>query len=150
MSNYYVLAVRQPYLDRLIQKTKTIEVRTRIPTELKKGDWLFLVETGTHGKIQSAAQIKRIICKHPFEFWADYHETLGITLEDFKKYTSGRNLIFGLQLSPVTDGRKGRDYISKLGLKRTPQWFQRIDMKKVIENLYAKRNNSTPKPVEKL
>lgn len=134
MSNYYVLALHERFLNALIEGRKKFEIRTRIPSDIRKGDWLFLVQTGTHGKIQSAARIKRIYANNPAILWAEHQQELGITLEEYQDYTKGREQIYLLEFDQITDARSSRDTIKKLGLKRTPQWFQRIDMQQIIQN----------------
>lgn len=134
MSNYYVLAVKKPYLDAIIDGRKKYEIRTRVPRELSKGDWIFLVESGSGGKIQAAARVDRVLLVSQDWFYDKHAPELCISREDYYNYTlrRGYQFIYAISFSQVTDGRQRRDYISKLGLKRTPQWFQRIDMMTLI------------------
>lgn len=134
MNNYYVLAVKKPYLDAIIDGSKKYEIRTRIPRNLSKGDWLFLVESGSGGKIQAAAKVDRVRFVPADVFYEEHAPELCITREDYYDYTlrHGHKDIYAISFSQVTDARSRRDYLIKLGLNRTPQWFQRVDMMTLV------------------
>lgn len=140
-SNYFVLAIHKAYLDAIIDGRKKFEIRTRIPRDLKKGDWLFLVETKTNGKIQSAAKVKDIHKGRPEDLWREHQQHLDVTSREWTDYTRDRTIVYLIEFETITDVRTKNhkhNYITYLGLNRTPQWFQRLDMQQILKSHVTK------------
>lgn len=120
--NQFICSIQHPYTEYILHCHKLYEIRTRIPKDMKTGDRIYVVESGSHGKIRLHFLVGKIIEIEPKLAWRRYEFELGISYENFKKYTDGKDKIF---LIEITNVRNLNFYcnVSDLGYKRAPNWF---------------------------
>ena len=118
----YSISLKQKYVDEFLNGYKRLELRTRIPRALKEGDKVIVAQTDSAGLVPMSAEVGDIIELTPDEMWQRYAPYLGIEYSDYARYTKGRSLVFGIELTNIRVPSE-IIHINKFGIKGCPQWF---------------------------
>lgn len=120
--NDALISVREPYISRILEGTKTIEVRTQPITKIDRGSTIFFAQPGTHGLIVGSAICSGVDIVTPSFAWEHYQKQMQIDKADFNTYTKGRDTIFLLFLI-LPHRYKTPIHINYFGMKRIPQSY---------------------------
>lgn len=120
--NQFICSIQYPYTERILHHHKLYEIRTKIPKDMKTGDRIFVVESNSHGKIRFHFLVGDIIEIEPRLAWSRYHFLLGIPYNKFMKYVEGRDKIFLIEITNLSNTFYHFS-VSDLGFKRAPNWF---------------------------
>lgn len=123
--NQFICSIQFPYTEYIIQGHKIYEIRTKIPKNLKTGDRIYVVESGTHGKILFHFLVGKILMIDPELAWARYNFQLGISLEKFRQYVNGKDKIFLIEITSISNTFHHFN-VADLGFKRAPNWFYKL------------------------
>lgn len=121
----WVITLKPEYVEAFKKGNKEYEIRTKKPNGLCPQDHLFVVQSGSGGKLVLRLEVDRILLLSPGTAWRRYKDKLGITKEAFDEYTKGRKSVELLHVSSV---KVLPDWmtIRYIGLTKAPQWFQQI------------------------
>ena len=98
---YVLFSIKPPYAKLILEGSKTIELRTKIP-KLQKGDILVFYESSPVKKITFTAEVDEVIITKPEMLWDQHHPTLGLSKQSFDSYFKNHELAYGIKLSKVT------------------------------------------------
>ena len=85
MSKYVLLSIKQQYVDRILNGSKTIELRKSKPN-VSPGDYVIIYCTSPIKAIVGVAAIKQVITHSPERMWQLHSKSLGIEKESYFKY----------------------------------------------------------------
>lgn len=120
--NQFICSIKYPYTKYILQHHKLYEIRTKIPKDMKTGDRIFVVESGSHGQIPFHFLVGNIIEIEPKLAWQRYHLLLGIPIEDFKLYVDGKDKIYLIEITNLYNLYYCLS-VSDFGFSRAPNWF---------------------------
>lgn len=127
LSKSWLCTVKPQYVALMKEGKKTIEVRTRVPKLMKKGDLLCIMEKGTN----TLALVTRVESITTFERKDLYLKVpryqlrrTCLTFAEIEEYLNGRNTINFIEISVMwTPREEERKYLTpeSYGYKRMPQ-----------------------------
>lgn len=124
--NSFVITIRRPYTDHIVEHTKKFEIRTRIPKNLAKGDKIYVTEAGTQGDIYFSFIVGNIIRIQPSNAWPKFGQNLlGVSFKEFYEYTKNYPYIYLIEITQIELICAGFN-ISDMSIKRPPMWFARV------------------------
>ena len=100
MKKYLFLSVKQEYAERILDGTKTIELRKSKPN-VAPGDCMIIYCTSPIKAIVGLATIQEVIIHSPEKMWKLYSETLGIERGDYLNYYGNSEKAVGIVLDQV-------------------------------------------------
>lgn len=121
----WAITLKPEYIEAFRNGTKKHEIRSRIPIGLFPHDKLYVVQSGSGGKIVLCLEVGRILYCSPNVAWGCYSNELGISKEGFDRYTKGRESVVLLCINSVEEISENIT-IKDLKLKKAPQWFYQI------------------------
>lgn len=92
------------YAKLIILGSKTIELRTRIPS-LRKGDIVVFYESLPVQKVTFYAEVKIVEAERPNKLWDDHHGDMGLSKESYDDYFLNRSIAYGIVLKNITKVR---------------------------------------------
>lgn len=87
-----VLSIRPQYSDKIVNGTKTVELRRRFPVSAPKGTIAYIYSTSPVRAIIGVAEIKDVLKLPIAEIWRQFENQAFITKADFDKYFEGVDL----------------------------------------------------------
>lgn len=121
MSNI-ILSVREPFISRILNGSKMVEIRTQPILRLDRGDKVWLAKPGTGGKIIGSAICMATQLVTPKYAWEHYHLFIDINKTAYDQYTVDRDTIFLIWLT-MPCRYKQPIPCDLFGLKRIPQSY---------------------------
>ena len=121
----WCISLKQKYANAILEERKTIEIRTRVPKNLCKDDLIFVCISGSHGMIPFSFRVRRKMLRGTNFAWHAYNDLMGISIDDYERYTAGRDLIWLIEIKDLQVYDQPLN-ISELNIKRAPLWFTRI------------------------
>lgn len=118
----YMITLESEFIHAVKDGLKTIEVRTRIPKKLACGDNLLLVQKASHGHVTLSCRVSQIIEMHPDQLYINYSYQIYCDYPYYKRYTHGRDKVYGIVLTDITEFPNPITTHSFL-IERAPQWF---------------------------
>lgn len=118
----YAITVEPRYAEAIAEGRKLVELRTRIPRELKVRDVIVVCVKGTGGRVACWFEVGDILYLSPVTMWSRYSSVLCIDWHDYWDYLGERGFVFGLVVRSVFSSGKSLD-VRMFGLKCAPQWF---------------------------
>lgn len=126
----WLMTIEKKYIQEILAGRKRIELRTRIPRDMGRGDYLFVVEKGSGGLIVLKMKVVAINRLHPSLMYNSYRDMLCIEKEDYFRYVMGRTFVYGILLSEV-EKLKSPVPCNTLGIQRPPHWFVDVSAKSI-------------------
>lgn len=104
------------------QMRKRVEVRTRVPNDLKRGDWLLCCRVASGGFVTLAlrvAAIERVMTDQ----WPSFsYGATGLSPDELYKYVGNHVFFYGIHVDRFVEF--GLSYrLEDFGLHSSPQWF---------------------------
>lgn len=97
MRRYVFLSIKEEYAFRILDGSKTIELRKSRP-KVSQGDYAIIYCTSPMKAIIGIARIKEVIEHTPMQMWRLHSKSLGITKDDFFNYYKDTRKAIGLVL----------------------------------------------------
>ena len=120
-----MITVHKGFVKSFLEGEKDIELRTRIPKELKPGDDILVAQAGSGNKVVLHLMVWRIHKLSPAEMFRKYWKGIQVNYLAYKDYTKGHEWVYGIQTCfavPV----KGELHTSDFGVNKAPQWFREV------------------------
>lgn len=121
----WMITLEAKYCRAILDGTKKLEVRTRIPRECEVGDAVLVCMKGSNGVVSFYFVIDYIFERSPDFLWSLAHEQMAIDEKDYLQYTKGKNKVYGLRIRCVCK-YVCEKHISFFGVKKAPQWFTAV------------------------
>lgn len=118
----WCVSLKQKYAERILDGRKTIEIRTRLPKFLSKGDKIFVCTSGSCGQIRFSFRVRRKIFVDPEIAWKYYKYQMCISRVDYEKYIGGRSFVWLVEIEGLQVYNPPHN-ITELNIKRPPMWF---------------------------
>jgi predicted transcriptional regulator len=100
MTKPVLLSIKPAYVDRILEGTKTVELRRWRPS-WKAGTVIVIYASAPRKAVQALAEMSALIELSPSAMWREHHNRLGITRESFERYFGGRPSAYGIALDRV-------------------------------------------------
>jgi predicted transcriptional regulator len=100
MRNFLFISIKPEFANKILSKTKKIELRKNKPSA-QIGDYVLIYSTQPKKAVIGFAKINNIIDCTPDEMWAENASSLGIDKKRFFDYYRGHNKAIGIVLSDV-------------------------------------------------
>lgn len=98
---HVLFSIKPMYAKLIILGSKTIELRTRIPS-LQKGDVVVFYESLPVQKVTCYAEVKKVEAERPTKLWDDHHGDMALSKEVYDDYFMNRSIAYGIVLKNVT------------------------------------------------
>ncbi len=121
----WMITVHKGFVKSFLEGEKDIELRTRIPKELKPGDDILVAQAGSGNKVVLHLMVWRIHKLSPAEMFRKYWKGIQLNYLAYDDYTKGHEVVYGIQTCfavPV----KGELHTSDFGIDKAPQWFREV------------------------
>lgn len=138
---YVLFSIKPPYAKLILEGSKTIELRTKIP-KLQKGDILVFYESSPVKMITFTAEVDKVIIAKPEILWNQYHASLGLSKQSYDSYFKNHELAYGIRLSNII-AIQHAPIDSILGKEqRPPQSFRYLSLD-VFESILLRKKERT-------
>lgn len=138
MSNFIVISIKPEFCKKIMQGSKTIELRKSAPN-LNEGSRVIIYSTSPEKAILGYCKIKKIIKVSPITMWEKYSSQLGIDKKRFEEYYENYTTAVGLVLSEIVKFDIPiplKSVKEHFPIFQPPQTFKYLDKEKVI-NAYS-------------
>lgn len=96
-----VLSIRPKYTDKILQGSKTVELRRRFPVSAPSGTIAYIYSTSPVRAMVGVAEIKDVLKLPIDQIWSEFEDTAFIDKPDFDKYFEGLDFGFALLFDDV-------------------------------------------------
>jgi predicted transcriptional regulator len=100
-SRPFVLSIRPTYMSRILEGTKTVELRRRFPEALNPRTVLILYSTSPVQSIVGYAQLEDVVGLALTELWKRFGKAAAVTEDEFRSYFAGASRGFALRIKDV-------------------------------------------------
>lgn len=94
--NSILLSIKPFYVNKIIEGTKTIELRRKRPKQIKKGSLVLIYATAPTKSIIGAFKVKNIIEEQIKHLWKKVSPKAAVSREEFNIYFSGSDIGYGI------------------------------------------------------
>ena len=126
-----VLSIRPKYTEKILQGSKTVELRRRFPISAPSGTIAYIYSTSPVRAMVGVAEIKDVLKLPIKQIWTEFEETAFIDKPDFDKYFEGLDFGFALLFEDV------RTFADPIPLSKLREQFR---FEPPQSYLYAKRD----------
>ena len=136
-----LLSVRSPHVERLLEGSKTVELRRR-PINVERGTLVLLYAAGERKEVVGSVTVEAVELAEPAQLWRRYALRVGVTRTEFDAYYSGAPIGCALIAS---NPRTLPEPIELAELRRrwdgfaTPQTYRRVDATEFVCILNGER-----------
>jgi len=116
----WIISLHKGFIKSFMDGSKTIELRTKVPSRLRAGDEIYCVEIASGGWVRLKLRVGDIIASTPDEFFDNYGTELALNYLAYRDYTQGRKYVYGIVVNRVEVVNIPLIY---LGRSKAPQWF---------------------------
>ena len=100
-----LLSVRPCYLEKILDGSKSVELRRVIP-QLSKGDTVAFYASRPVGAVVGTARVRRVVSGSPSRLWRELGGCTGVSRREFRNYFAGSPCAHGIQLADATATEK--------------------------------------------
>lgn len=118
----WVISLHKHFVKSFLEGDKKVEVRTRVPSALRPGDWLYVIQTNSGGRVVMKLRVQTVWRMSPTLLWDCVSHLIQVNYLAYSDYFKGKSVAYGIlidEVVPIVD----EVYREDLGLNRTPQWF---------------------------
>ena len=122
---FWAITLHKQFVKSFLEGDKKVEVRTRIPKALRTGDWLFVIQEGTGGRVVMKLRVFGVLKMSPAVLWERRWKEIQVNYLAYSEYFKGRQVAYGIivdEVVPITE----EVYREELGLTGSPQWFSSV------------------------
>lgn len=139
--NTALISIKPKYVKRILDGTKTAELRTR-SVNLIEGTKLWIYSTTPEASISAHVVVQSVITDTPDEIWDRYNARIAISEDEFWSYSEGRAVMTVILFdSPkyLINPIDLNTLRSKLGSFMPPQFFSYLRAESEIHNLLSQQ-----------
>lgn len=118
----WCICLKKKFADAILERRKDVELRTRLPKFLSKGDRVFVCVSGTHGQIPFSFVVKWKAMYSTEFVWRNFEKNLCVSPYEFKKYTDANPFVYLIGIESVRIYKYPLS-LDELHLKTPPMWF---------------------------
>lgn len=122
----WMISLKEEFANAIVEHRKFVELRTRVPSSIEVGDYVFACVAGSGGMVKLGFQVCEIIASRPSWVWSKYGNELAIDREAFDLYVEGRSIVYGLRWGYIVY-RERPWWLEEFGLLHSPRWFSRVN-----------------------
>jgi predicted transcriptional regulator len=100
MGRILLISVRPEFAEKILNGTKTIELRKSSPS-VEVGDLVIIYSTLPEKAIVGTCVVKEIIKKSPLQLWRSYSRKMGIDKKRYFEYFKDSNVAIGIVLTGI-------------------------------------------------
>lgn len=118
----WAISLHKQYVKSFLEGDKKVEVRTRIPLSLRAGDWIYVIQQNSGGRVVMKMRVSAVLRMSPQMLWECREHEIQVNYLAYRDYFRGRSVAYGLvmdEVVPITE----EVYREELGLNGSPQWF---------------------------
>jgi predicted transcriptional regulator len=133
MSKILLISVRPEFAEKILNGTKTIELRKSSPN-VSVGDLVIIYSTLPEKAIVGTCVVKEIIKKAPLQLWRIHSSKMGIDRKRYFEYFKDTNLAIGIVLTSIDklDKKLSLDSVRKAIPKFSPpQTFRYLNRSQI-------------------
>lgn len=122
---YWAISLHKQYVKSFLEGDKKVEVRTRVPKTLNTGDWVFVIQTDSGGRVVMRMRVRAIWRMSPELLWERMSHSIQVNYLAYAEYFKGKRIAYGIlidEVDPITE----EVYFEELGLNKAPQWFSMV------------------------
>ena len=123
--NNYMVSLKPSYVEAFLLGLKSMEIRTKIPQDLRIGDRLFVCKSRSHGQVIFTLLIDCIWIRKPEYAYKEFGKYLFIDHNSYLKYVDGHNMTWILSCT-VEKVFKEPAHVNQFGMETAPQWFRKV------------------------
>ncbi len=86
MEQILILSIKPQYVEKILNGSKTIELRKSLPKKVSKGSLLLIYVTTPKRCIQAICEIDKIVYSTPNELWEIVKGNAGISKREYNNY----------------------------------------------------------------
>ena len=138
MEQILILSIKPKYADKILNGSKTIELRKSLPKKVGKGSPLLIYVTTPKKSIQAICEIDDIVDSTPNELWEIVKEKAGISKKEYNSYYSTNkraSAIFLRNVEPFEIPISLSQIRSKFPNFSPPQTFKYISLMDIQESI---------------
>lgn len=121
----WAISLHKQFVKSFREGDKRVEVRTRVPKTLRTGDWLFVIQTDSGGRVVMRMRVRAIWRMTPELLWERMSHSIQVNYLAYADYFKGKSVAYGIlidEVVPITE----EVYCEELGLNKAPQWFSLV------------------------
>lgn len=122
---FWAITLHKHFVKSFLEGDKKVEIRTRVPKALRTGDWLFIIQEGTGGKVVMKLRVAAIFAMSPEMLWKRRASQIQVNYLAYCEYFAGRGVAYGILVDKAVQITE-EVYKDELGLKSSPQWFSLV------------------------
>ena len=133
MSRVLLISVKPEFAEKIVNGTKTIELRKSCPN-VNVGDLVIIYSTLPEKAIVGTCIVKAIIKKSPPQLWREYSDKMGIDKKRYLEYFKGSTMAVGIVLTAIDklDKKLSLDSVRKsIPTFSPPQTFRYLDQSQI-------------------
>jgi len=142
MNNVLFISIKPQYVARILDGSKTVELRKNMPS-IKVGCMILLYSTSPVKKVVAICELEGVIDSTPNEIWSNLSDKLGINEKDYFDYYQNSKRAVALNLKNVTKFDESinlsqiRTKIPGFSPPQTYKYFKAMALKSLFENEYS-------------
>lgn len=122
---FWAITLHKQFVKSFLEGDKKVEIRTRIPKGLRSGDWIFVIQEGSGGRVVMKLRVLIVLKMSPKMLWERRASQIQIDHLAYTDFFKGRKIAYGIyvdEVVPITE----EVYRGELGLSSSPQWFSSV------------------------
>lgn len=121
----WAISLHKQHVESFLKGDKKVEVRTRVPKALRTGDWLYVIQTNSGGRVVMMLRVAEVIKMSPTELWICRERDIQVKYNAYNGYFGGHRVAYGIVIDDVVPIVE-EIYREELGLSCSPQWFSLV------------------------
>lgn len=121
----WMITLHKGFVKSFLEGEKDIELRTRVPKALQRGDIIVVAQSGTHNKVVMQMSVLSVIKLQPSEMFERYGKEIQLNYLAYEDYTKGHQCVYGIRVYHVAE-MAGELHTSDFGIEKAPQWFREV------------------------
>ena len=119
---FWAITLHKQFVKSFLEGEKKVEVRTRVPKALRSGDWIYVIQENTGGKVVMRMRVLGVLKMSPQVLWERRWKEIQVNYLAYSDYFKGRQTAYGI-LIDIIEPIGMEVYRDELGLTSSPQWF---------------------------
>lgn len=121
----WAISLHKHFVKSFLEGDKKVEIRTRVPSALRTGDWLYVIQTDSGGRVVLKLRVLAILKMHPQMLWERRAHDIQVNYLAYNDYFRGKRVAYGIVIDEVVPIVE-EVYREELGLSDSPQWFSLV------------------------
>ena len=121
----WMITLHKGFVKSFLAGEKDIELRTRVPKELRPGDIIVVAQSGKHNKVVMRMSVMSVIKMGPGEMFRLYWKGIQLNYLAYDEYTRKHEWAYGIRTYNVVKFDEEL-HTSDFGINKAPQWFREV------------------------